>query len=96
MCLLICLVQPPPRDIAKYKKMLDLEKQCKDFLFKLSPAEWQKQQKARVQISEKIKASAVRKEPDTQGNVCTSTHPTTLLGQTHYRHKLQSNVSITS
>ncbi|KAK3547618.1 hypothetical protein QTP86_026271 [Hemibagrus guttatus] len=46
------------RNIAKLKEKMDLEKKCEETLWSVSPPEWQKQQEARKQIAEKIKASA--------------------------------------
>ncbi|XP_058265352.1 uncharacterized protein LOC131365644 isoform X2 [Hemibagrus wyckioides] len=46
------------RNIAKFQEMMDLEKECEEILWSLSPPEWQKQQEARKQIAEKIKASS--------------------------------------
>ncbi|KAG7323756.1 hypothetical protein KOW79_013458 [Hemibagrus wyckioides] len=45
-------------NIAKFQEMMDLEKECEEILWSLSPPEWQKQQEARKQIAEKIKASS--------------------------------------
>ncbi|XP_047663285.1 cilia- and flagella-associated protein 100-like isoform X2 [Tachysurus fulvidraco] len=55
------------KNIAKNKEMLDLEKQCEEFLWKLSPPEWQQRQEVRRKIkAEKIKASALEKKPAEQ------------------------------
>ncbi|TSP79436.1 Cap-specific mRNA (nucleoside-2'-O-)-methyltransferase 1 [Bagarius yarrelli] len=49
--------------IAKHNEMLKVDKEYKDFLWNLSPPEWQKQQEVRRKINEKLKAAAVKKEP---------------------------------
>ncbi|GAA6084403.1 cilia- and flagella-associated protein 100-like isoform X1 [Tachysurus ichikawai] len=60
------MVEPFLRNIAKNKEMLDLEKQCEEFLWKLSPPEWRQQQEVTRKIAEKIKASALEKKPADQ------------------------------
>ncbi|KAK2825564.1 hypothetical protein Q7C36_019491 [Tachysurus vachellii] len=61
------------KNIAKNKEMLDLEKQCEEFLWKLSPPEWQRQQEVMRKIkAEKINASALEKKPADQHSLLKS------------------------
>ncbi|XP_053096665.1 cilia- and flagella-associated protein 100 [Pangasianodon hypophthalmus] len=57
------------KEIVRYQEMLNYDQKCREFLWKLSPPQWQKQQEARKQIAEKIKAAAEEKEPATQANL---------------------------
>lgn len=84
-------MQSLPREIIKYEEILKYDQLCKDFLWKLSPPEWQKQQKTRRQIAEKIKAAAKEKEEEMNGNLCMFTHLTSSLQQHQKRHVLDPN-----
>ncbi|MCI4387179.1 hypothetical protein PGIGA_G00071120 [Pangasianodon gigas] len=79
------------KEITKYQEMLNYDQKCREFLWKLSPPQWQKQQEARKQIAEKIKAAAEEKEPATQANLRMSTHLTSSLRQYRECHILDLN-----
>lgn len=55
-----------------YEEMLKHDQKCQDFLWKITPFEWQEKQKAKEQEIEE--AVAEEKEPATEGNVCVCVH----------------------
>ncbi|XP_053498755.1 cilia- and flagella-associated protein 100-like isoform X1 [Ictalurus furcatus] len=54
------------KDVAERSDMLSLDKQCQELLWNISPPEWRKQQEARKQTAERIKAAARETKPATQ------------------------------
>lgn len=66
----------PLREIARYEEMMRHYQMCQEFLWNISPPQWQKQQETRKQIAEKIKAAAHERELDAQADLRMFTHRT--------------------
>ncbi|XP_053338260.1 cilia- and flagella-associated protein 100-like isoform X1 [Clarias gariepinus] len=57
------------KEIARYEEMMRHYQMCQEFLWNISPPQWQKQQETRKQIAEKIKAAAHEREQDAQADL---------------------------